>query len=141
MHCNFSPRLTMRLPSLAVCLSVILTAGPVSGRLDYSCAGVTSDHSPGVSLPRGDLFLTPSASPVSLTCHLNPSHSLYLSGVNSSLLTFLFNSTEQTSSTVLNGTSIQISFKSDSPGVTDVACVVKHDDDRSENKLFLKSSR
>ena len=122
----------MRLPSIAVCL--ILSAGrPVWASLDYSCAGVGSDLSPGVSLPRGDLHLTPASSPASLTCHLNPSHSLYLSGVNSSLLTFLYNSTEQTSSRVLNETSIQIIFNPASPGVTDVACVVKHEDGRSVN--------
>ena len=128
----------MRLLSVAVCL--ILTAEAVWASLDYTCAGVGSDHSPGVSLPRGDIHLTPSSffqwpssSPVSLTCHLNPSHSLYLSGVNSSLLTFLYNSTEQTSSTVLNETSIKINFNPGSPGVTDVACVVKHDDGRLVN--------
>ena len=120
----------MRLLSIAVCL--ILIAGAVKARLDYSCAGVGSDHSPGVSLPRGDLHLTPSSAAASLTCHLNPGHSLYLTGVNSSLLTFLFNSTEQSSSLVLNETSIQINFNPDSPGVTDVACVVKHDDGRLE---------
>ena len=123
----------MRLLSIAVCLTVSLTAGAVSGSLDYSCAGLASDLSPGVSLPPGDLHLTPSSPPVSLSCHLNPSHSLYQSGVNSSLLTFLYNSTERTSSVVLNETSIQIIFTPDSPGVTDVACVVKHDDGRSEN--------
>ena len=128
MPCHFLPWLTMRLPSVAVCL--ILTAKAVWASLDYTCAGVGSDHSPGVSLPRGDLHLTPSSSPARLTCHLNPSHSLYLSGVNSSLLAFLYNSTHQSSSVVLNETSIQIDFKPDSPGVTDVACVVKHDDGR-----------
>ena len=131
MHCHFLARLTMRLLSIAVCL--ILSGGPVWASLDYSCAGVGSDLSPGVSLPRGDLHLTPSSVPASLSCHLNPSHSLYLSGVNSSLLAFLYNSTEQTSSTVLNETSIKINFNPVSPGVTDVACVVKHDDGRLVN--------
>ena len=123
----------MRLLSIAVCLTVSLTAEAVSGGQDYSCAGLGSDLSPGVSLPPGDLHLSPTSAPVSLSCHLNPSHSLYQSGVNSSLLTFLYNSTEQTSSLVLNETSIQIIFKPDSPGVTDVACVVKHEDGRLVN--------
>ena len=138
MYCHSRSRLTMRLQSIAVCL--ILTGGVVRARLDYTCAGVESDHSPGVSLPRGDLHTTPTSSPASLTCHLNPAHSLYLSGANSSLLTFLFNSTEQSSSRVLNETSVQINFNPDSPGVTDVACVVKHDDGRLEKNYRVKSS-
>lgn len=121
----------MRLLSTAVCL--ILTAGAVAASLDFTCAGLESALSPGVSLPPGDIHLSPSSPPLTLTCHLNPSHSLFLSGVNSSLLTFLYNSTEQTSSVVLNDSSIQIIFTPDSPGVTDVACVVKHDDGRLVN--------
>ena len=106
-------------------LFLIWSARAVSGELDYSCAMVSSEESPGVSLPPGDIHLTPTSSPLTLTCHLNPRHRLYLSGLDSSLLAFLTNSTDQLVSRVVNQTSIQADFSPDSPGVTDVACVIR----------------
>ena len=105
-------------------LSLSLWLSPVLS-LDYSCAGLEGDSSPGVSLPPGDLHLTPTSPPVVLTCHLNPRHPQYLSGVNSSLLAFISNSTVQMDSVIINDTSIQTKFSPESPGVTDVACVIK----------------
>ena len=106
-------------------LVVLVLARAVSGELDYSCAGVVSQNSPGVSLPPGDIHLQHSSHPLTLTCHLNPQHRIYLSGIDSSRLAFLANSTQQIPSRVVNHTSIQADFSPDSPGVTDVACIVR----------------
>ena len=113
---------------MLISVLLIWMARVVAGDLDYSCAMVNSENSPGVSLPRGDIHLTPSSTPLTLTCHLNPLHPQYLSGVNSSLLAFITNSTDRMDSTVINDTSIQAKFYPESPGVTDVACVIRlHD--------------
>jgi len=93
--------------------------------MDFTCLS-DMNPSPGVSLPRGDTSVQVGSSPVTLTCHLNPDHPEYLSGVRATDLAFQSNLTIL-KSTVLNETSISSMFIPLVEGVTDISCIILSD--------------
>jgi len=93
--------------------------------MDYTCLP-DMIPSPGVSLPRGDTEVLAGSEPLNLTCHLNPDHPEYLSGVRATDLAFQSNLTILKSS-ILNATSISSMFSPMVEGVTDLSCIILSD--------------
>ena len=100
--------------------------------MDYTCLN-SELTSPGVTLPRGDTEVHVGESPFNITCHLNPDHPEYLSGVVSKDLAFKTN-TEILNSTIINSTSISYSFNPVEEGVTDISCVILKDNNRASGR-------
>ena len=93
--------------------------------MDFTCLP-DMFPSPGVSLPRGDTKVLVGSDPVNLTCHLNPDHLDYKSGVRAHDLAFKSNNTVLKSN-ILNETTISSMFSPVEEGVTDIMCVIKSD--------------
>jgi len=108
--------------SLLVPAFLLFCLTPSSCLTDYTCL---SDMNPslGVSLPRGDTEVRLGSKPFPLTCHLNPEHPEFLSGIRASDLAFKSNSTLLKSS-IVDETSISSTFSPTIEGVTDVSCVI-----------------
>jgi len=91
--------------------------------MDFTCLP-DMVPSPGVSLPRGDIKVLVGSDPVNLTCHLNPDHLDYKSGIRAIDLAFKSNNTVLKSN-ILNATSISSMFSPVEEGVTDIMCIIK----------------
>lgn len=107
---------------LVILLSVIVGVWSV---MDYTCIS-SSSTSPGVSLPRGDIFLL-KGTEQTLHCHLNPEHEYYVrDGLRAKDLYFWTPGGGELESVVVDSTTIKSVYKAAEAGVKDVTCLVRN---------------
>lgn len=96
-----------------------------SATFDYTCTPSATD-SPGVSLPRGDIYLL-NGTEQELTCLLNPRHAYYTrAGFTARDLYFWTPETGALEAERVNDTAIRTVFRADRAGITDVSCLLRN---------------